>query len=72
MLEEYIEVRLYRFLYNNRIEDGKKYVRENILPWLLENLDQDDWTRDGVTNYSYRFAFKHEADAVAFKLRFGL
>lgn len=40
--------------------------------WLVENLEVGAWDSGGVTMFSWRFYFMHEADATAFKLRFGI
>lgn len=45
----------------------------NILKhWCKENIEDINWVRYGVTQYSYRFIFRNKEDALVFKLRFGL
>lgn len=42
--------------------------------WCEDNLGEENelWTKDGVTVYSWRIIFANKEDAVAFKLVFGL
>lgn len=38
--------------------------------WMVDNLDMGDWIDSKEVNFTV--VFKHEADALAFKLKFGL
>lgn len=47
-------------------------VMSDMVMWLLNNVKDSDWEKNGVTGYSWRFYFKHPEDATMFKLKFGI
>ena len=47
-------------------------VMSNMVMWLLNNVKDSDWQREGVTRYSWRFYFKDPEDATMFRLKFGI
>ena len=48
--------------------------RRDCYRWCFDNLGKENelWSKDGVTVYSWRIIFANKEDAVAFKLVFGL
>lgn len=44
--------------------------RENIIEWILDNIPINHWECFGGTARTY--IFRYEADAIAFKLKFGI
>ena len=48
--------------------------RRDCYKWCFDTLGKENelWSKDGVTVYSWRIIFANKEDAVAFKLRFGL
>lgn len=47
-------------------------VMSDMVMWLLNNVKDSDWEKNGVTGYSWRFYFKNPADATMFRLKFGI
>ena len=45
---------------------------DDMIQWCKRNIAEDSWWQDGVTIFSFRFAFKDQIDVTAFKLRFGI
>lgn len=67
-----IRVYLYDYFLREQIPSNGlvDHMFEVMRPWLAENTE--GYSFDGVTRYSLRYEFEHEADALAFKLRFGI
>lgn len=56
------------YKFPNKVYVGDAYTRLQVTEWLSENVKYEDFTVSSSLIYS----FKHEADLVAFKLRFGV
>lgn len=55
-------------------DDDVESLMTEYYDWCLENVGRpgEKWRGNGVTAYSYRILFNHEADVIMFRLRFGL
>lgn len=72
MVDGWLVVWMGDYYRSRSLAEARLHFRITVIDWLNDNLCKNTWRHAGLSAAGYRIYFKHQEDAVIFKLTFGL